>query len=134
MTKTNKNNKKTIKNKTRRKKSITFSKKREFIKEILKEWKKQTNGYFQRDKITQYTDDFYLSFNKNGYFYNHIHLILKNFKNDKNIHNNFLYVLKKMDTKDNKIVHSPRFKINVLSDPKKVVYNMIKNFKDFSKL
>jgi len=131
MTKTIKN-KKNIKNKTR-KNSITFSKKREFIKEILKEWKKQTNGNFQRDKITQYKDDFYLSFNRNGDFFNHIHLILKNFRNDKNIHNNFLYVLKKMD-KDNKIVHSSRFKINVLSNPKKVVHNMIDHYKEFINL
>ena len=39
-----------------------------------------------------------------------------------------------MDTKDNKIVHSPRFKINVLSNPKKVVHNMIKHYKEFINL
>ena len=136
MTKTIKKIFKNIKNKTIRKKNYKLSscKKREFIKAIFKEWKNQTNGNFQRDKISHYKDDYYLSLNKTNDFYNHIHLVLNNFNNDKNIHNNFLYVMKKMDKKDNKIVHSPEIKINVLSDPKIVVRNMIINYKNFSKL
>jgi hypothetical protein len=136
MTKTIKKIFKNIKNKTIRKKNYKLSscKKREFIKAILKEWKNQTSGCYEKDKMTIYEGDYYLSFNKKCDFYNHIHLVLKNFSNDKNIHNNFLYVMKKMDKKDNKIVHSPEIKINVLSDPKIVVRNMIINYKNFSKL
>jgi len=131
MTKTIKKIFKNIKNTTRRKKNI---KKREFIKAILKEWKNQTSGCYEKDNMTIYEGDYYLSFNKKCDFYNHIHLVLKNFNNDKNIHNNhFLYVMKKMD-KDNKVVHSPEIKINVMSDPKIVVRNMIKNYKNFSNL
>jgi hypothetical protein len=119
MTKTIKNNKK-IKNKTRR------NNKREFIKEILKKWKTITGGCYEKDKTTIYKGDYYLSFDIKCNFYNHIHLILNDM-------NDIKYVMKKMD-KDNKIVHSQRFKINVLSHPKKIVNSMIKNFKDFNKL
>jgi len=134
MTKTIKNIKNNNK-KTRRRKNIkiTSVKKIEFIKEVLKEWKNQTGGCYEKDKISQYKDDYYLSLNKTCDFYNHIHLILKNFSNDKNIHNNFIYVMKKMD-KDKKVLHSPEIKINVLSDPKIIVRHMIKNYKEFSKL
>jgi len=135
MTKTIKNTKnKYTKNKTIKNKRVTSLKKRDFIKEILKEWKKQTDGHCERDKISQYEDDYYLSFSKTGDFYNHIHLVLKNFIKDKNIHNNFLYVFKKMDKKENKVIHSPEIKISVFSNPKIVVRNMIKRYKEFNKV
>jgi hypothetical protein len=127
---------KNIKNKTRKNTKnikVTFIKKREFIKEILKQWKKQTGGCYEKDKKNIYEGDYYLSLNKTCDFYNHIHLVLKHFSNDKNLKNNLLYVFKKMD-KNNKVMHSPEIKINVLSDPKIVVRNMIINYKDFSKL
>lgn len=111
-----------MKNKTKRKQKI---KKCEFIKAILKEWKKQTGVYYEKDQMTIYEGDYYLSLNKNVDFYNHIHLILKNF-------NDIKYVMKKMG-KDNKVVHSQQVKIDVLSEPKKIVRHMIKNYKEFSK-
>ena len=75
--------------------------------------------------MTIYKGDYYLSLNKNVDFYNHIHLILKNF-------NDIKYVMKKMG-KDNKVVHSQQVKIDVLSEPKKIVRTMILRYKEFSK-
>lgn len=124
MTKTikhkNKNKNKTIKHK------VSLLKKREFIKAILKEWIKQTNGFYEKDIITHYKNDYYLSFNKNGDFYNHIHLILNNL-------NDIKYVMKKMDINDKKVIHSKGIKMNTFSDPVKVVRNMIKNYNHFKK-
>jgi len=131
MIKTIKNNKKTsIKNKTykNKKNKVTSLQKREFIIAILKEWKKQSGGCHVKDTHTIYKGDYYLSLNKICDFYNHIHLILKNL----NTHY-YKYVMKKMD-KDSNIIHSKEVKIDVLSDPKKVVRSMIKNNKDFIKL
>ena len=119
-------------NKTR-KNNITFSKKKLFIEEILKEWKKQINGHYKRDKISIYKDDYYLSFDKKDNFYNHIHLILKDFTNNHNNHNNIIYVMKKMDKKINAIVHSKVIKISIFSDPEKIVRNMIRRYNEFSK-
>lgn len=106
--------------------NTTSSKKKNFIKAILNEWKTLTGGYCEKDTMTIYKNDYYLSFNKIGDFNNHIHLILKNL-------NDIKYVMKKMDMKENKIVHSQEIKINTLSDPKKIVRSMIANYKDFSK-
>ena len=112
---------KSKKNKTRR------NNKRESIKIILKEWKTLTGCYYERDKTTIYKGDYYLSLNKKCDYNNHIHLILNDL-------NDIKYVMKKIDKKDNKIVHSKQIKINIFADPKKVVDSMIKNFKEFNKL
>jgi len=121
-------------NKTRKNK-ITFLQKKKFIEEILKEWKKQTRGHYEKDKLTIYKDDYYLSFSLHNNFYNHVHLILKDFNHTHNNHNNIIYVIKKMDTtKKNKIVHSKEIKINVFSEPKKVVRHMIQRYNEFTKL
>jgi hypothetical protein len=128
MTKSRRHIYKRPKNKTYK---ITFVKKEKFIQSILKEWSKK--GHYKKDKITIYQDDYYLSLNKKDDFYNHIHLILKNFPTNHNSHNNIIYVMKKMDTKNkNAVVHSKEIKISVFSDPKKVVRNMIKKYKEFS--
>jgi hypothetical protein len=128
MTKSRRHIYKRPKNKTYK---ITFIKKQQFIKSILKEWSK--NGHYERDKTTIYQDDYYLSLNKKDDFYNHIHLILKHFPTNHNSHNNIIYVMKKMDTKNkNVIVHSKEIKISIFSDPKKVVRNMIQQYNKFS--
>jgi hypothetical protein len=121
MIKTIKNKKYNKNKKTRRK----TNKKSEFKEAILKEWKIQTRGCYEKDKTTIYKGDYYLSFNTKCDYNNHIHLILKNTSN-------IIYVLKKMD-KNNNIIHSSEFKISLLSDPKKIVRSMISNYKDFSK-
>jgi hypothetical protein len=128
MTKSRRHIYKRPKNKTYK---VTFTKKQKFIKAILKEWSKK--GNYERDKMTIYQNDYYLSFTKNvKYNYNnHIHLVLKNFSTDHNMHNNILYVIKKMDKKTGDIVHSKEIKISIFSDPKKVVYNMIRRYKEF---
>ena len=122
MTKTIKN--KTIKNKTIKNKTI---KNKELIKAILKEWKNIKGGYYEKDKITIYENDYYLSLKKTkDFFYNHIHLILKNM-------NDIKYIMKKMDT-DGKITHSQVIKINTLSNSKKIVHKMILDYKNFVKM
>jgi len=129
MTKTIKNKTRTNKTKTNKtrtnKNKVTSLKKREFIKAILKEWKLM-EGCYEKDTLTIYKGDYYLSLNKNVDFYNHIHVILKNL-------NDIKYVMKKID-KDNNIVHSQEIKIDLSSDPKKIVRSMIKNYKEFRKL
>ena len=123
MTKSRRHIYKKPKNKTYK---VTHSKKKKFVQAILKEWSKV--GSYERDKMTIYEDDYYLSFHDKDDFYNHIHLILKNFHNNDN---NIKYVMKKMDNQG-KITHSKVIKISVFLDPKKVVHNMIQNYKEFS--
>jgi hypothetical protein len=132
MTKSRRNIYKKSANKTKKNNKIIFTKKKQFIQDILKEWKKQTYGHYERDKMTIYEDDYYLSFKKKDDYYNHIHLILKNFKNNHNSNNNIIYVMKKMDTKNkNGSVHSKVIKISIFSNPEKVVSNMIKKYEEF---
>jgi hypothetical protein len=121
------------KNTTRKLNKKIFEKKKQFIQLLLKEWKKQTHGHYEKDNMSIYEDDYYLSFSLHDNFYNHIHLILKNYKHKQNDANNLIYVMKKMDIKkNNDIVHSKVVKISIFSDPKKVVYNMIRRYKEFS--
>jgi hypothetical protein len=129
MTKSRRHIYKRPKNKTYK---VTFSKKKKFIHDILKEW--TNGGYYDRDKMSIYEDDYYLYFDKKTKFYNHIHLILKDFTNNHNNHNNLIYVMKKIDTNNNNaIVHSKVIKISIFSDPEKVVRNMIRRYNEFSK-
>jgi hypothetical protein len=117
------------KNTTRKLNKVTFEKKKQFIQLLLKEWKKQTHGHYEKDKMTIYKDDYYLSFSLHDNFYNHIHLLLKNYKDKHNL----IYIMKKMDIKkNNDIVHSKAYKISIFSNPEKVVRNMIRNYKEFS--
>jgi hypothetical protein len=128
MTKTHK--KRIIKNKTLK---ITLNKKNKFIKDLLKEWKKQTNGTNTLDKSEEhYIGDYYLTIQKNDSYNNHIHLILRNFNKNHNSYNNIIYVMKKIDKEKQQIIHSKAVKINILSNPDKVVINMIKNFNKFN--
>jgi hypothetical protein len=124
-----KNIKKIKKNVTRKK--ITIYKKKKFIEEILKEWKKQTGGSYNVDKISEYLNDYYLYFEKKSSFYNHIHLVLNDFTENHNLNNNILYVLKKYDLEKNEVVHSKRIKISIFSNPVIVVHNMIKRYVSF---
>lgn len=129
MTKSRRHIYKRPKNKTYK---VTFSKKKKFIHDILKEWSK--GGYYDRDKMSIYEDDYYLYFDKKTKFYNHIHLILKDFTNNHNNYNNLIYVMKKRDTNNkNSIVHSKVIKISIFSNPEKVVRNMIRRYNEFSK-
>lgn len=131
MTKTKKNNIK--KNKTRKNK-ITFKEKTKFIRKLLKEWKKQTKGAIEKDKTTIYEYDYYLSLNKTSDYNNHIHLALKDFHYDHNIHNNLIYIMKKCDKncdKKSKIVHSNPVRISIFSEPAKIVQNMIIRYNKF---
>lgn len=128
MTKTLK--KRIIKNKTLK---ITLNKKNKFIKDLLKEWKKQTNGTITLDKSEEdYNGDYYLSIEKIDNYNNHIHLILHNFNKNHNSYNNIIYVMKKINMKTSEILHSNAIKLNINSDPKKIVKNMIKNFNKFN--
>jgi len=120
------------KNTTRKLNKKIFEKKKQFIQVLLKEWKKQTHGHYEKDNMCIYEDDYYLSFSLHDNFYNHIHLILKNYKHKHNHANNLIYVMKKMDTKTGDILHSKVVKISIFSDPEKVVRNMIRNYKEFS--
>jgi len=121
--------KRIIKNKTLK---ITLSKKKAFLNDLFREWKKQTNGDIRLDKETTYKDDYYLSIGKNHDRKNHIHLLLHNFKQNHNLYNNIIYIFKKYDIKKSKIIYSKNeFKLNIYSDPKKLIKNMIENFTKF---
>ena len=56
--------KNTRRNKIKKNKTLKITKddKRKFIKQILKEWKKQTNGRVVMDTKTEYKYDYYLLF------------------------------------------------------------------------
>ena len=125
--------KKNITKKNITKKNITKKIKEKFIKNIIKYWKKYTNGNIKRDNIS-YKDDFYLSFDKTDDYKCHIHLILKNFHTNHNTSNNILYIMKKLDASVDKYVHSKVVSISVFSDPEIVVINMIKRYNKFISL
>jgi len=129
MTKTKKNTIK--KNRTYKKNKITIKRKTKFIHEILKQWKKQTKGAIEKDKTTIYEYDYYLSFDKIPNRNNHIHLALKDFHYNDNIHNNLIYIMKKYDINKSKIVHSQPIRINIFSEPAKIVNNMIIRYNKF---
>ena len=65
--------KKTKHNKIKKNKTlkITISSKTKFINQILKEWKKQTNGTFMMDKHTEFKYDYYLLFSNYDDYDNH---------------------------------------------------------------
>ena len=114
-------------------KNIKINKKERLIKNIIKEWKHQTNGKAGRDTEGHYINDYYLYFRRKNSFYYHIHLVLHNFVKTHSFYDNFLYILKKYDTYKNQIVHSKKFKIGISSDPKEVVKDMISEYKEFIK-
>ncbi len=118
------------KSKTIKKRSITIQLKNKFIHNILSSWKKHTNGNIKKDSNKMYKYDYYLSFSKIHDSFNHIHLILHNFHYDNN-HNNIIYVIKKFDKEKQQIINSKEIKINIFSNPDKVVVNMIKNYDKF---
>ena len=124
---------KTKRNKIKKNKTlkITNSKKTNFIHEIVKEWVIQTKGRVVMDKKTEYKYDYYLLFSNYDDYNNHIHLLLNNYHDDHNNYNNIKYMLKKYDIKTKTIIHSKKYKINIFSDPVKIVYNMIENYNKF---
>lgn len=128
----------TIKNKKRQKLSKTIKNKKintkkQFVKDIIKEWKKQTKGDVTKDLKDNYLNDYYFSFTKDNDYNNHIHLVLHNFIKNKSSYNNFLYIMKKCDKQNKKIIHSNEFKISFFLEPKIVVQNMIHNYNKFAK-
>ena len=120
------------KTKTRKNLKLTIPRKKQFIQSILRQWKKQTViGHYYRDTTSRYKDDYYLCLHLNDY-YNHIHIVLNNFKTNYNLHNNILFVMKKGDCEDDNIVHSNEIKTSIFSDPEKVVHNLIRRFDEFN--
>jgi len=118
---------------------ITKGKKQIFVQKIIKEWKKQTNGFSKMDSTTQYKYDYYLFLNNSqDYTNNHIHLILKNkhknhiFHGIHSTNNSIIYVMKKYDDKDkSKIIHSKAKRVRIFSDPAKIVKEMIEEYNKF---
>ena len=133
--KTRFNKKRTVKNKTRK---ITLNKKTNFVKKILKEWTRQTNGGNVAIDDTKYNpdysynNDYYLSIGKKPDRDNHIHLVLKDFGASRNLQNNILYVMKKMDLETNEISHSGEFNISIHADEKQIVKKMIHAYLRFN--
>lgn len=125
--------KNTRRNKIKKNKTLKITKdiKEKFIKQILKEWKKQTNGRIKMDKTSEFKYDYYLLFTNYDDYNNHIHLLLKKFHYDNNTNNNILYIMKKYDKLTSNIIHSNAFKINIFSNPSKIVYNMIQKYNKF---
>jgi hypothetical protein len=125
--------KNTRRNKIKKNKTlkITNDNKKRVIKQILKEWKRQTKGRIVMDTKTEFKYDYYLLFSNYNDYDNHIHLLLNNFHNNNNTNNNILYMMKKYNKTTEKIVHSNKFKINIFLDPAKIVYNMIQNYNKF---
>jgi hypothetical protein len=134
--KTSKNNtykNKTLKNKTLKNKTLKnkiIYKKTKFIQNILNEWKKQTSGFIEKDKEGRYKNDYYLDLNNAPNYNNHIHLILHNFSTNHNTRD-ILCMMKKFNIPDEKVIHSKPYKVNINSDPKKVVRNMIQKYDQF---
>jgi hypothetical protein len=129
--KTSKNN--TYKNKTSKTntyKNKIIDKKAKFIQNILNEWKKQTNGFIEKDKDGRYKNDYYLDLNNAPNYNNHIHLILHNFAMNHNTRD-ILCMMKKFNIPDEKVIHSKPYKVNINSDPKTVVRNMILKYDQF---
>jgi hypothetical protein len=130
-TKSRKTKKRTI-TRTIKKRLITTHLKKKFIDNILSNWKKYTRGNVKKDTTTIYKNDYYLSFSKISDYFNHIHLVLHNnctcYDNNDN---NIIYVMKKFDKEKQQIIHSNEVKINIFSNPDKVVLNMIKNYDKF---
>jgi len=109
-------------------------KKSQFIKEILYQWKKQTHGgCFEKDKTTQYINDYYLSLKKHCDYNNHVHLILHNYEVKHNNKNTIFYLMKKYNNKTGVISHSAVVEISILSNPAKIVQRMIKLFAKYNK-
>ena len=82
------------KTKTRKNLKLTIPRKKQFIQSILRQWKKQTViGHYYRDTTSRYKDDYYMCLHLNDY-YNHIHIVLNNFKTNHNLHNNIVFIMK----------------------------------------
>jgi hypothetical protein len=125
--------KNTKRNKIKKNKTLKTTKdnKNRIVAQILKEWKKQTNGSFVMDTETEFKYDYYLLFSNYDDYNNHIHLILNKFHYNNNINNNIFYMMKKYNKNTSRIRHSNKLKINIFSDPAKIVYNMIQNYNEF---
>jgi len=116
---------------------ITKSKKQLFVQKIIKEWKKQINGCVKIDSTTEYKYDYYLLLDNFHDRNNHIHLILKNkhknhiFYGLHSTNNSIIYVMKKYDVKKSKIIHSEPKTVSILSNPVKIVNEMIQEYNKF---
>ena len=105
---------------------IKKGKKQTFSQKIIKEWKKQTNGCVKMDDASIYKYDYYLLFCNFDDLNNHIHLVLQNKNN-----NSIVYLMKKYDTKKSKIIHSKPKRVSILSNPVKIVQEMIQEYNKF---
>jgi len=128
-------NKKTKKNTKKTCRLTRVCKKNQFVKEILTNWRKQTHGgCFEKDKTTQYINDYYLSLGKVCDYNNHIHVILDNYEVKANHNKNtILYLMKKYNNTTGVISHSPVVEISIYSEPAKVVKRMLNQFAKYKK-
>jgi len=105
-----------------------------FVKRILIEWKIQSNnGYIAKDDYPpRFVGDYYLSFTKKNDYDNHIHLHLgkKCIGNDNPYC--IFYVLKRYNPKTNKIQYSDDILIDIRSNPRLVVGDMIERYEIFT--
>ncbi len=133
MTKTKCNkvkNNKTLKKTNKNKKQI-------FAQQISKKWKEQTNGCAKIDDKTTYKYDYYLLFSNFDDYDNHIHLILESKYYNRNLlrlhstNNYIVYIMKKYDVNNSKIIHSKQRSISIHSDPAKIVYEIIEEYDKF---
>ena len=114
---------KTCKNKTR------YEKRKNFVKNLLCEWKKQTDGNVKMDTTTQYVHDYYLSLTKINDKENHVHLALRHYNEKENIYKKYIrfgYIFKKYNNQ-----HSSFKLISINDDPKKIIKIMIYEFKKY---
>ena len=128
-------------------KNATTRKNKRCVKQLLREYKKQTKKHHvERDTNTQYKGDYYLTLKNADDHHNHIHLITKNFytnnnktkrKNNKTKRNKNTnkttnstskigFVLKKRGN-----THSIAEEIDVNKTPKKIVSKMVRKYNIF---
>jgi hypothetical protein len=123
---------KTRKSKTRKNKNRNI-KERQFVKNLLEEFKNK-NFYIKRTKIYgehHFKNDYYLSLNNIDNYDEHIHLILHNYKKNKNNNYSFGYMFKKYNKSHTHYIHSEYVKINIDDNCKKLALNIIKQYNKF---
>jgi hypothetical protein len=100
-----------------------------FIQEIVKEWKKKTNGYIKLDDVDEYMGDYYLSINNENTYSSHIHFITKKTpctQKQCRYCTSLCYVVKKNN------LHSELYNINENKTPKQIVQEMLENYNSFT--
>lgn len=116
---------------------IQKNKKTIFAQKLIKEWKEQTNGCVKIDDTTTYKYDYYLLFSNFDDYDNHIHIMLKSKDYNRNLfrfhstNNYIVYLMKKYDVNNSKIIHSKPRRISIHSDPVKIVLEIIEEYDRF---